>query len=471
MNRNKGNGGSRMAFPSFLVYHHSYMVMRHCYLLLFFLALPFLALAQTDVLLCIGETDIPKSDFESYWRGLSASDREAGVESCFEQYIFDCLKIADGRSAGWDKQSTFIQWCKAETGARLRTDMLQRLRNDSLLQKAYREKAKRFAATGWAKLNHISILLRQDAGKTAEREAMVRMDSIYNALKGGADFDLLAADSSRWIPLYLLTQEHSSVINDMPVGQYSKPFLSPSGIHILKLDGRMAGNELSDSLRLVDPFLESRVLLAELERSGQLHSWNSDGSEKEDYYNIVYSQTQDSLLVASWNKKNAMPDAVDTDSAELESFFQTNKKRYDWDLPHFKGAVVYCNDKKSASQIKKQLKKRSMDEWADILDAWNSEHPETIAKMEQGLFRIGKNQYVDKLVFKCGELPADASAYTFTLGKRLKNGPENYQDVYNKVRKDFLLDKERSQIDDLKARFGVEINQDVLKTVNCSASN
>ena len=86
--------------------------------------------------------------------------------------------------------------------------------------------------------------------------------------------------------------------------------------------------------------------------------------------------------------------------------------------------------------------------------------------------QIGKNPYVDKLAFKCGSyLPHAELPYTFVLGKRLKKGPEEYQDVLDAVMTDLCEAQKESEMLALKRKFKVEINQDVLKTVNCDGSN
>ena len=57
------------------------------------------------------------------------------------------------------------------------------------------------------------------------------------------------------------------------------------------------------------------------------------------------------------------------------------------------------------------------------------------------------------------------------MGKKLKKGPEVYTDVYDSVRTDYRREKEKEMLTSLMQHFGVEIKQDVLKTVNCCGSN
>ena len=113
-----------------------------------------------------------------------------------------------------------------------------------------------------------------------------------------------------------------------------------------------------------------------------------------------------------------------------------------------------------------RLKKVPEKEWADQLrQTFNTSGTEKI-QVEQGIFADGDNKYIDKLVFKKGGFdPVMSYPFTIVVGEKMK-GPDDYREVIEQVRKDY-----RSYLDTCWARelreFGkVEINQEVLKTVN-----
>ena len=62
-------------------------------------------------------------------------------------------------------------------------------------------------------------------------------------------------------------------------------------------------------------------------------------------------------------------------------------------------------------------------------------------------------------------------AYVFVMGKKLKKGPESYEDVKDAVIKDYQAVYQDAWLKDLKRKYKVEINQEVLKTVNNNGSN
>ena len=125
-----------------------------------------------------------------------------------------------------------------------------------------------------------------------------------------------------------------------------------------------------------------------------------------------------------------------------------------------------------ASRIKKYLKKLPVGQWKEGLHKLMAADSTVSASIEVGLFQIGKNACVDKLAFKCGKLPEnDKLPYVFLMGKKLKKGPEDYTDVYEVLRNDYRRDQEKRLLASLMQHFNVEIEQDVLKTVNCCGSN
>jgi peptidyl-prolyl cis-trans isomerase SurA len=87
--------------------------------------------------------------------------------------------------------------------------------------------------------------------------------------------------------------------------------------------------------------------------------------------------------------------------------------------------------------------------------------------IDVGLFKIGENPYVDKLAFGCGDFEKLADyPYTWTMGERLKKGPKSFHDVRRKVENDCLEAKKKEELETLMRKYRVEIDKEVLKTVN-----
>ena len=119
-----------------------------------------------------------------------------------------------------------------------------------------------------------------------------------------------------------------------------------------------------------------------------------------------------------------------------------------------------------SKQAKKLLKKTPEKEWAEVLrQTFNTSGEEKI-KVEQGIFADGDNKYIDKLVFKKGDFePLMSYPFTVVVGKKQK-GPDDYREVIEQVRKDYRSYLNAFWMRELQDFGKVEINQEVLKTVN-----
>ena len=309
---------------------------------------------------------------------------------------------------------------------------------DDKAETAYQSVAGR---SEWIRLSVITRKLSQHAPKEKERQERVRMDSIYTALQSGADFDALArqysedaqGDKAEWMPLPYLLQEWQTCLASLKKDEVSRPFESPIGIHIVKWTERKSKEQTS--------------------------AGTSADKEKR------MQEVREALLAAALTKMYAS--SITYTEQDLEAWFKEHRKEYAWDLPHYRGAVIHCRDKKQAKRIKKWLEKYRFTEWKVALSQAESD----TLRAETGIFQIGTNQYVDKLVFKCGEYePLEGFPYTFVMGKKLKKGPETYQDVREQVIKDWREAHQDGWLDALCREYKVEIDEDVLKTVNNDGS-
>lgn len=152
---------------------------------------------------------------------------------------------------------------------------------------------------------------------------------------------------------------------------------------------------------------------------------------------------------------------------DLQYFFKKNKKRYSWAQPRFKGWVVQCYDKKIARRVRSRIKHLSGDSASILLEKEFNEDSVKNIRVEKGVYLPGENEIVDREVFKC-DLPVTESRFpiVFVVGKMLKRGPDTVDDVRVRIEADYRLYLENGWLEHLKDKFPVEIDEDVLKTVN-----
>ena len=393
-------------------------------------------------------------EFEHYYTQVYAASR-VSVEQFLPHFLYYKLKVADAKRQSWDTITDFRLQCGA-------------LQNEILKSEERGVLQKQDTLLNWVRFRQISFLLPQHASSEQERVARQRIDSVYMALKNGIPFEKLAQSyvkaplpspylDGEWIPERCLIKEFTEQLSTLKKGNYSAPFFSPLGIHIVYLLDRRQG---VDSSGATANMAVQKVA-------------NSVPTERKDSLlnktRMELCQVADGLLAAYWDKRHGGTKSGTISDKELQNYFESHKNDYAWDLPHFKGGVIHCLNKKVASKLKKRLKKCPLNKWNEEISAFSQENPEWKVVVETGLFQIGTNPYVDKLAFKCGHFtPRTDLPYAFVLGKRLKKGPEDFQDVRDEVQRDYRLWTERAQMEELKRGFRIEINQDILKTVNCS---
>lgn len=406
------------------------------------------------VLFRIDGEETSVEEFEHYYTQVYAVSR-VSVEQFLPHFLYYKLKVADAKRQSWDTITDFRLQCSA-------------LQNEILKSEKRGVPQKQDTLLNWVKFRQISFLLPQHASSEQERVARQRIDSVYTALKNGIPFEKLAQPyiknllpspylDGEWIPERCLIKEFTEQLSTLKKGNYSAPFFSPLGIHIVYLLDRRQGVYPSGAT--------GNVAVQKVADSGPTE-WKDSLLNKT---RMELCQVSDGLLAAYWDKRHGGTKSGNISDKELQNYFESHKNDYTWDLPHFKGGVIHCLNKKVASKLKKRLKKCPLDKWNEEISAFSQENPEWKVVVETGLFQIGTNPYVDKLAFKCGHFtPRTDLPYAFVLGKRLKKGPEDFQDVRDEVQRDYRLWTERAQMEELKRGFRIEINQDILKTVNCS---
>ena len=364
--------------------------------------------AQGDVvLMTVGDEEISLSEFNYHWRKSSEKrmDAFAGAYGRFKQ------KVLCAKELRLDTLSAYIS--QKESCLSLLEEQLKGSQN--------RE---------WIKLLHISYPLKQQATQKEIAVGVQWMDSLYAALESSS-IDEGDGCEVCWIQERFLLDEWRIRLADLKRGELSSPFFSPLGIHVAAWLDKVAGCP------------------------------NEDGTE---YWALRKKEIEESLLVTYWDKW--LLESTFCSEADWVKHFKENRKKYGGGIPHFKGAVIHCQNKKEAKAIKKLLKKYPEQLWKEALERMSDEMS-VKCKVDVGLFKIGLNPYVDRLAFGCGEYETMADyPYSFVLGKKMKKGPGCYMDVRQKVEKDCFEAKKESRMEDFMQKYAIEIDKEQLKSVN-----
>ena len=360
-------------------------------------------------------------------------------------------------------------------------------------RKIYNNTKEDIGPKGLVNLSHILIRTKQQGSAEDLNKARQRIDSVYNALKNGADFAALAKRVSEdpgsaanggklsWIRPKQTLKEFEDVAYALNKGEISAPVLSPVGYHVILMHDRKQLEPYEDLKESIYRFIENRglkeqfidktvneaasqakVSTAELleRRAAELSATDSDMK------NLI-REYHDGLLLYEISNRMVWEKAA-SDEAGLSRFFQANRKKYNWEQPRYKGIAYNTKDKKDIKAVKKTLKGLPFDSWAEKLRTTFNGDSVIRIRVVKGIFKEGDNKLIDNKVFKKKGVvvpPVKDYPYEAVYGKLLKKGPETYDDVRGQVVADYQDQMEKEWVASLRRRYPVVVNQEVVKTV------
>ena len=159
-------------------------------------------------------------------------------------------------------------------------------------------------------------------------------------------------------------------------------------------------------------------------------------------------------------------DPAANDAEALEAYYKKHKKNYQWDEPRFKGFVLLLKDASLKKPVQKILKKYADADWRAELKKTVNRDSTQVFVTGPYLAKQGENKYIDMVVFgKEAVKPVAKFPITDVYGKLLKK-PSGYLDVKSLVVSDYQDVMMKAWLEELRAKYKVEINEEVLATVN-----
>lgn len=456
------------------------------------------ATAQDDpTVMTINGQPVARSEFEYSYNKNNAEgviDKKT-VEQYVDLFVNYKLKVAAALEARLDTLTSFKQEFAQYRDQQIRPSFVTDADIEAEARKVYDNTKLAIGPRGLVRPAHIFLYLGQQATPEQQQQAKERIDSIYGALKAGADFADLARRLSQdrgsaanggllpWIGPNQTLKEFEDKAYALKDGEMSEPFLSPAGYHIILMKGHKQ-LEPYDSLRSnILGFLEQRNVRERIARMRiDTIVAHSHGTLTRDE---VLARRADSLMALDPDLKNLIREYHDglllyeisnrtvwdkaaKDSAGLEAFFKKNKKKYAWSEPRYKGMAYHVKDEADVEAVKDCVKDLPFTEWAEALrTTFNSDSVLRI-RVEKGIFKRGDNALIDREVFKKDTVVAPTKGYPIdaVYGKLLKKGPEEYTDVIGLVTADYQDMLEKEWVAGLRRKYAVEVNKEVLATVN-----
>ena len=419
---------------------------------------------------------------------------------------------------------------------------------------------------GTVNVEHILRLFPRNANDSAKAAVKTYIDSLYNVVAGGANFEDVATKESQdpgsarsggalgWFGRGRMVKPFEDVSFDLKDGEISKPFATAYGYHIVK----KLGHKPVESLEAMTPRIKQQInsderaampaeakleqikssykltknakftsyiedqlkklggwdstfaanvltgndmtiftydgvkvpasqLLplvnpkAKLDNSGAVAYFGSlvdqlANSEVKKHYTdqIIASNPEYSNLLNEYRdgtllyevSNNRVWEGASRDQEGLKEYFNANRSKYTWNEKHFKGIILMAKSDSVAKLVKADLKKLKKEPIDTITTTLHKKYTRNI-KMERMLVGKGENKMVDYLVFKGPKAESKEKSYPvyFVLDGKVLDQPEDLNDVKGRVTSDYQDVLEKRWLNEIKAKYPVEINNDVLKQV------
>ena len=457
------------------------------------------ATAQSDdpIVMTVNGVDVPRSEFE-YSYNKNNTDLvidQKSLDEYVELYVNYKLKVAAALDARLDTMASFQKEVADYRAQQAEEYLIDSAFIEEQAWLTYKSTVDEIGPDGLFQAAHVLVRLSQQASPAEQAKAKQRIDSIYVALKNGADFAETAKALSEdpgsardggmlpWLYKGQLLKEFETVALAMQPGEMSEPVLSPVGYHIIYMSGRKEFEPYEYHRDAIMQFLEQRGIRAHAKRMmGEKLAAEMGGNITPEQALVIAEQKLDtqypefgflmkefyegSLLfeISSreiWNK-------AANDEAGLDKYFKKNKKSYRYEEPIYRGLVVHCASEDILQQVKALAKKYPQQEWIKEFRAALNSDSLIQVKMVRGPFKVGKNVYADYYAFGKGERPDTVAGYPITavVGKLQKKGPDTYEDVRGEVTADYQSHLEQLWVKKLRAKYPVVLYREALSTVN-----
>lgn len=472
-------------------------MMKQKFLLVAFALIGSMAYAQVDpTIMTINGEPVSRSEFEySYNKNNSETvvDKKS-VDEYVDLFINYKLKVFAAREAGIDSTQAFNKEFRMYRDQQVRPSFITDADVEAEAFRIYSETQHRVDSLGGlVHPSHILVLLRQNATQAQQDSAKLRIDSIYNVLRGGADFATVArqcSDDKRsainggdlsWVQKGQTIEEFENVAFSLKKGEMSAPFKSSVGYHIILLQDKSNffpyDSVHADILRFIDQRgLREKIINNKIDsianasvpactRLEVIDRRAEEMAAADPELRNLIREYHDGLMLYEISNRNVWEKAS-KDTEGLAAFFNKNKKNYRWDSPRFKGISCHLKNEADIKRIKQVVDGLAFADWNEALRKAFNDSTVTV-KVVKGIFKEGDNDLVDREIFGKDVTPKPVKdfPYTYTLGTKLK-APKTYEDVRDQVIADYQDYLEKKWIEQLRRQYTVVVDKDVLSTVN-----
>ncbi|MFM2155460.1 MAG: hypothetical protein RL516_209 [Bacteroidota bacterium] len=216
---------------------------------------------------------------------------------------------------------------------------------------------------------------------------------------------------------------------------------------------RASSNPQSIGYSMYDQWLQEEVLAFEEARLDNKYV---------DFKNLM-KEYRDGILLFDLTDKMVWTKAV-KDTIGLQEFHESTQNNYMWG-ERCNATIFQCNNETTAADFRKQLVKgkKSMD---DIMAAINKKTPNAITKKE-AKYSHNESDLIEKTNWVQGisnPITISNNWYVVDL-KVLPPMPKSLNEAKGLVTSDYQTSLEKEWVDELKTKYPVKINQEILQTI------
>ena len=452
------------------------------------------ALAQvTDpVLMRVNGKEVKRSEFEYAFNKNNTNLAGEGqtVDEYLPMYVDFKLKVAEAEALKLDTLSSFREEFERDRRLMAENYLVDTCFINDEAYKIYAKDSATIGRDGFIEVAHIVFLAKQQGAAADVRLAKARIDSAYAMLNGGKTFEDVArffnipaqAIRSFEIVRGQVYPEFEQAAYALADGSYSAPFESPAGFHIVKrISSRPFGSFVEYKSAIVNMLEQQNIREAARMKRGRDLAREFGGnltpeealaledslleSKYPDFGNLMREYYEGLLFFEVstrevWNK-------VSEDEEGLVKYFKKNRKNYKFETPRFRGAVIQANSQENLESVKAMLAGQDFENYKSAIEANLPKDSARTVRVEVGIFAIGDNAWVDKMVFGQGEGGKLRRGFIAveTIGQVIE-APETYKDVKGAVTNDYQKYLEEKWVKSLRKKYKVKVDKTVLKTVN-----
>ena len=452
------------------------------------------ALAQVvdPVLMRVNGKEVKRSEFEYAFNKNNTNLAGEGqtVEEYLPMYVDFKLKVAEAEALQLDTLASFKEEYERDRKLMAENYLVDTCFINDEAYKVYAKDSATIGVDGFIEVAHIVFLAKQQAPAADVRLAKARIDSAYAMLNDGKSFEDVAKHFN--IPAQAIRSfeivrgqvypEFEQAAYALSDGAYSAPFESPAGYHIVKRISSRSFGSFAEYKPAIVQMLEQQNIreAARMKRGRDLAREYGGGLSPQKALEL-----EDSLLESKYPEfGNLMREyyegllffevstrevwgKVSADEEGLSKYFKKNKKNYKFETPRFRGAVIQANSQENLDMVKSILDGQSFENYKSAIEANLPKDSVRPVRVDVGIFAIGDNAWVDKIVFGQGEGGKLRRGFVAveTVGSVIEK-PETYNDVKGIVTADYQKYLEKKWVKSLRKKYKVTIDKNVLKTVN-----